>query len=250
MKKLAPLAVALSLAGPAAFAQETDPALSQAAPALAAYDANTLEGGLWQREGLSPRDRSVISVAALIAGGKTELQRKEFARAIDNGVTPAELSGIITHLAFYAGWNHGIAAAQVAADLYEERGIATDSLPGPDVELLPLNEEVEAARETSVQETYGATAQGVVDFTRDPVFLDLWQRPDLTPRDRSLVTVTSLVTNGQGVQVPFHLNRAMDNGLSQAEASEALTQLAFYANWPNVFGVIPVFEEVFASRSQ
>ena len=250
MKKLAPLAVALSLAGTPTFAQDSDPSLSRAAPALAAYDANILQRGLWQREGLSARDRSVVSVAALIAGGKTELQPREFARALDNGVKAAELSGIITHLAFYAGWNHGVAAAKHAAALYEERGIAADSLPGAEVELLPLNQEVESARQKIVQETYGKTSQGVVDFTRDPVFLDLWQRPDLAPRDRSLITVSSLVANGQVEQVPFHLNRAMDNGLTREEASEALTQLAFYANWPNVFSAMPVFQKVFDARAK
>lgn len=249
MKALSTIAVALSLSGPAAFA-ETDPALERAAPALAAYDAAVVEGDLWKREGLSPRDRSIVSVAALIAAGKTDIQPREFSRALDNGVTPAELSGIITHLAFYAGWNNGVAAARNAALLYDERGIVAGVLPGPEVELLPLNQETEESRQSRVQETYGPTSQGVVDFTEDPVFLDLWQRPDLAPRDRSLVTVSSLVANGQSEQVTFHLNRAMDNGLAREEASEALTQLAFYANWPNVFSAMPVFQEVFASREQ
>lgn len=249
MKMLAPIALALSMIGGAADAHETDPALERAAPALAAYDRNTLEGDLWRREGLSARDRSVVSVAALIAAGKTELQPKEFARALDNGVTPAELSGIITHLAFYGGWNNGIAAARNAAALYDARGIAAGSLPGADVKLLPLDEEAEATRQRRVEDTYGGTAQGVVDFTRDPMFLDLWRRPDLSPRDRSLVTVSSLVANGQVEQVTFHLNRAMDNGLTRGEAAEALTQLAFYANWPNVFSAMPIFQKVFASRN-
>lgn len=249
MKALSTIAVALTLSGPAAFAG-TEPALERAAPGLAAYDANVVEGDLWRREGLSPRDRSIVSVAALIAAGKTELQPREFARALDNGVTPAELSGIITHLAFYAGWNNGVTAARNAAVLYDARGIAEESLPGADVELLPLDRDAEDTRQARVQETHGRTSQGVVDFTRAPVFLDLWQRPDLAPRDRSLVTVSALVANGQSAQVPFHLDRAMTNGLTRAEASEALTQLAFYANWPNVFSAMPVFQEVFASREQ
>lgn len=243
------ITLALSLTSSVALAQQVDPALERAAPALAAYNTNIVEGDLWQRSGLSARDRSVVSVAALISGGKTELQPQQFARALDNGVTPTELSAIITHLAFYAGWNNGITAARNAATLYDERNIAAASLPDTDTELLPLDAETEAARQQSVQDTYGQTSQGVVDFTRDPLFLDLWQRSDLTPRDRSLVTVSSLVANGQVEQVPFHLNRAMDNGLTRAEASEALTQLAFYANWPTVYSAMPVFQQVFDSRS-
>jgi 4-carboxymuconolactone decarboxylase len=60
--------------------------------------------------------------------------------------------------------------------------------------------------------------------------------------------VSALISAGQVEQVPFHLNRAMDNGLTQAEASEVLTQLAFYAGWPNVFSALPVVRDVFQQR--
>lgn len=78
---------------------------------------------------------------------------------------------------------------------------------------------------------------------------EVWKRPGLSPRDRSLITVSALVANGQVGQVGFHLNRAMDNGLTQPQASEMLTQLAFYAGWPNVFSAVPAFKSVFASRA-
>ena len=80
------------------------------------------------------------------------------------------------------------------------------------------------------------------------LFRDLWLRPALAPRDRSLVTVSALVAAGQVAQIPYHLNRAMDNGLTKAQASEVLTQLAFYAGWPNVFSALPVAKDVFAKR--
>ena len=69
------------------------------------------------------------------------------------------------------------------------------------------------------------------------------------PRDRSLVTITALIANGQSAQVSYHLNRAMDNGLTQAEAAEAITHLAFYVGWPNVFSVLPVAKDVFEKRA-
>ncbi|MEI4488888.1 carboxymuconolactone decarboxylase family protein [Frigidibacter sp. MR17.14] len=82
------------------------------------------------------------------------------------------------------------------------------------------------------------------------LFLDLWLRPALAPRDRSLITVAALVAAGQPEQMTFHLNRAMDNGLTQAEAGAMLSQLAFYAGWPKVFSALPVAKEVFAARTQ
>jgi len=93
-------------------------------------------------------------------------------------------------------------------------------------------------------------APGIVEYTTDVLFHDLWLRPDLAPRDRSLVTVSALIASGQVAQMPYHLNRAMDNGLTQAEASEVFTQLAFYAGWPNVFSALPVAKEVFEKRSK
>ena len=78
-------------------------------------------------------------------------------------------------------------------------------------------------------------APGVVHYTGELLFRDLWLRPALTPRDRSLVTISVLIASGQVAQITYQLNRAMDNGLTKAQASEVLTQLAFYAGWPNVF---------------
>jgi 4-carboxymuconolactone decarboxylase len=80
------------------------------------------------------------------------------------------------------------------------------------------------------------------------LFRELWLRPGLAPRERSMVTVTALVASGQTAQITYHLHRAMDNGLTESEAGEMLTQLAFYAGWPNVFSALPVFKDVFAKR--
>ena len=248
MKQLAPIALALTLTGNVVFAQ-TGEVTARAAPALAAYDSKMVNNGLWQREGLTPRDRSIITIATLIARGQTELMGAEFERALTNGVTPAELSEIITHLAFYSGWGNAHAAAIIAAPIYDARGIDADTLPGADITPLPLNVEAEAAREANVQAQHAETSPGVVDYTRDALFNDLWLRSDLAPRDRSLVTVSALVANGQVAQVTYHLGRAMDNGLTRDEASEALTQMAFYAGWPNVFSAMPVFRALFDARS-
>jgi len=88
-----------------------------------------------------------------------------------------------------------------------------------------------------------------VHYTGELLFRDLWLRPALTPRDRSLVTISVLIASGQVAQITYQLNRAMDNGLTKAQASEVLTQLAFYAGWPNVFSAIPIVKSVFEKRS-
>jgi 4-carboxymuconolactone decarboxylase len=62
------------------------------------------------------------------------------------------------------------------------------------------------------------------------------------------VTVSALIASGQVAQMPYHLNRAMDNGLTQVEAAEAIAHLAFYVGWPNVFSALPVAKDVFDKR--
>ena len=169
-------------------------------------------------------------------------------RALDSGVTTTELSEIITHLAFYSGVAQRDGAVAVTRDVFVQRGIGADQLPHATPELLPLDQDAEAQRQSTNEKNYGAVAPGVLQYTTDVIFRDLWLRPGLAPRDRSLVTVSALVASGQVPQITYHLGRAMDNGLTQEQASEALTQLAFYAGWPKVFSALPVVKDVFASR--
>ncbi len=218
------------------------------APALDAYTQNRLLGDVWKRPGLAPRDRSIVTLAALIARNQTIELPYHFNLALDNGVKPREISEIITHLAFYAGWANAMSAVAVAKDVFAARHVSADQLPAAAVTLLPINQAAEAQRATFVQDQFGAAFPGVVEYTTDALFRDLWLRPDLAPRDRSLVTVSALIANGQTAQLTPHLNRAMDNGLTQTEAAEAITHLAFYVGWPNVFSAMPVAKDVFAKR--
>ena len=235
---------AVSNALPAAVPSLED--LRTVAPAFAKYTEGPLLNGLWKRPGLSPRDRSIITVSVLIARNQAIEMPYHFNLALDNGVKPSELSEIITHLAFYSGWANATSAVAVAKEVFAKRGIVSDQPAAGD--LLPLDEAAEAQRAARVEQDAGSVAPGVVQYTSELLFRDLWLRPALAPRDRSLVTVSALVANGQVAQVTYHLNRAMDNGLTREQASEMLTQLAFYAGWPNAFSAIPVFKAVFEKR--
>jgi len=220
------------------------------APALEKYTQGRLLGDVWKRPGLASRDRGIVTLSALIARNQTIEMRYYLNLALDNGVKPREISEIITHLAFYSGWGNAMAAVAVAKDVFALRKIGTDQLPAASPQLLPLDQAAEAQRATRVEEQFGTVAPGVVQNTTDLLFRDLWLRPDLAPRDRSLVTVSALIASGQVAQIPYHLNRAMDNGLTQAQASETLTHLAFYVGWPNVFSALPVAKDVFEKRTR
>lgn len=225
-------------------------AVPAVSPALERYTQQAIAGELWKRPDLSARDRSVVTVAAVIARNQTSGMLHSFHLALDHGVTPAEISEIVTHLAFYSGWPNAFSAVAVLENIFKERGIDPEQLPEASPRLLPLNEAAEAQRAATVRENFGEVAPGVVEYTTDLLFRDLWLRPALAPRDRSLVTVSALIASGQVAQVTYHLNRAMDNGLTKAQASEVLTHLAFYAGWPSVVSALPVAKAVFESRKK
>lgn len=212
------------------------------------YATEKLTNGLWKRPGLSPRDRSIVTVAAVITRNQGILLPEQVSLALDHGVKPAELSEIISHLAFYAGWGNAMAATAIIRQVFEARGIGADRLPKAVVEFLPLDQKAEADRAARVEQGTGPASPGLVRDTTEVLFRDLWLRPDLAPRDRSLVTVSALISAGQVEQIPYHLNRAMDNGLTRAEASEVISHLAYYAGWPNAFSAALVARSVFEKR--
>ncbi|WP_222105884.1 carboxymuconolactone decarboxylase family protein [Paraburkholderia sp. BCC1886] len=223
-------------------------ALGSVSPALERYTHDVVLGDLWKRPQLSARDRSIVTLAVLIARNQTTELPFYLDFALEHGVTPGEVSEIVAHLAFYSGWANATAAVKVTQAVFARRGITAAQLPPASVTLLPLDEAAEAQRESTVQQNFGAVSPGVVQFTRDALFNDLWLRPGLAPRDRSVVTVSALVASGQVAQLTYHLNRAMDNGLTRSQASEIMTQLAFYTGWPNVFTALPVVKDVLDKR--
>lgn len=90
-------------------------------PALVDYTNDVIYGDLWERKGLSKRDRSLITVAALTATHRPLQLKTHIGRALDNGVTKEEIAEIVTHMAFYTGWPAAMTAAQTAVDVYENR---------------------------------------------------------------------------------------------------------------------------------
>jgi len=100
--------------------------LKEVVPHLAELTTDLLFGKIWERPGLSKRDRSLITVAALTALYRTEQLRSHVRRALDNGVTREEISEIITHMAFYSGWPTAVNAAQVAKEVFAERNSGTE----------------------------------------------------------------------------------------------------------------------------
>jgi 4-carboxymuconolactone decarboxylase len=88
-------------------------------------------------------------------------------------------------------------------------------------------------------------APALAHYTDDVLFGDVWKRTELSPRDRSLVTVACLVALYRTNEMPFHIKRALENGVTREELTEAITHLAFYAGWPTAATAIPITRKVF-----
>ena len=91
-------------------------------------------------------------------------------------------------------------------------------------------------------------APKMAELSANVLFGDVWERPELSKRDRSLITVSVLTALYRTGQLPGHLNRALDNGLTKEEIGEAITHVAFYAGWPTAANAVQIAKEVFDSR--
>ena len=103
-------------------------------------------------------------------------------------------------------------------------------------------------QQTPAQRLMGDFAPKLVELTDNVLFGDVWERPQLSKRDRSLVTVSALVAMNRPDQLRSHLARARDNGVTQDELVETITHLSFYAGWPNAITAILVAKEIFERK--
>lgn len=107
------------------------------------------------------------------------------------------------------------------------------------------NDMSEHKEPSGAQKAFGEFAPALVHFTDDVLFGEVWQRTDLSPKDRSLVTVSVLATLGATEQLVYHLGLAKQNGNTEAELIEAITHIAFYAGWPRAMSAMGVAKQVF-----
>jgi len=91
---------------------------------------------------------------------------------------------------------------------------------------------------TAAQKAIGDFAPKLVELTEEVLFGDIWERPQLSKRDRSLITCAALVSTGKTEQMEFHFPKALENGVTKEELIELVTHLAFYVGWPNAMSAI------------
>ncbi|MET0274547.1 MAG: carboxymuconolactone decarboxylase family protein [Phenylobacterium sp.] len=225
-----------------ARSRPSGPLQQKLAPGLAAFTDEVLFGDVWPGPGLTPRDRSLVVLSVLIATNKPAQLTGHLGRALDNGVTPVEASGVLTHLALYAGWPNAVSALDVYDRVYAARNVDLAVLQAPVPPLPALASDAARARATS--EPFAAVAPKFAELTNAVVFDDLWRRSDLRVRDRSLVTIAALAAMGDADLLEPELRRGVEAGLTRDEIAAAVTHLAFYAGWPKATKAMNVVARV------
>ena len=103
---------------------------------------------------------------------------------------------------------------------------------------------------TTARKAFGDVAPALAELTDAVLFGDVWQRPGLSSRDRSLITVSSLVALYRHNELPYHLKLALENGVTRDEVTELITPLAFYSGWPTASTALGIARRVFAEVGQ
>ena len=215
---------------PAAAAQEgtvpplPSPDLYAGSPYLRELRNSLVYGEIWERPQLSKRNRSLITIAVLQALSREELAI-HIPRGLDNGLTPEEISEIILHVTFYAGWPTGVQASLTAAEAFEERGLSLGELPR-------APSETDASTPSSLSDAYAAVPR-LGALRNSLLYGDIWERPLLSKRDRSLITIAVNQALYATNELQLHINRGLDdNGVTPQEISEVILHVTFYAGWP------------------
>ncbi len=195
------------------------PGAYDAAPYLGEIRDSYVYADIWERPGLSPRDRSLITVAVTQAlNAPAELQL-HMGRGLDNGLTPAQIGEIIAQVQWFRQLPPEVDGLRIAAELFAARGLSSDSVGAASVPVAPPS--------------------ALPPFPASPV---------LGLRDRSLITIALASTLYASTTLRAELPRALDNGVTQSELAEVITHIAFYGGFPSAVNASRITAEVLAAR--
>ena len=229
--------------------------------ALGSFGVDHILGQLWNRPGLSRRDRSLIVVAFLAASGASNEELEFHARgAVNHGLSRAQVEEVVIQVAAYAGFPSAMAAAWRSADA--DAGDAAPATPERRPKATPLDDEARHAAAHEVRYTMwngrnnpdvnadrDALVEflgGVGEFAFDFAFGEVWSRDVLSRRDRSLVTVAILGILKCTDELLIHVRAALNHGCTREEIEEVMVQLSGYGGFPRAVEGLGAARQVFA----
>jgi len=226
---------------------------------IAAFSIDHVLGDIWSRPGLARRDRSMVSVTALTClGCQTEL-RTHLAGALHHGVEVVEIEELMLHVCGYAGYPRALEGMRTALALFSEREDLERPLPRPAAEAKNDEQRRRDGAEAFKQIMGWEAPNDVVartmveqlgvlgDFAIQHLMGEIWSRPQLCRRDRSLITLTALVSLDKITELRFHIPAALRNGMGREEIDEVILQLSLYLGYPAAVGARNISREIFAA---
>jgi 4-carboxymuconolactone decarboxylase len=232
--------------------------------ALGSFAIDHVLGNLWSRPQLSRRDRSLIVVTFLATLGATDELRVHVEGALNHGLSRAELEEIVNQVAGYAGFPLAMHAARIVAEVLAKAD-GVERLPARDAAAAKDDPErwADAAQvmtmlfagrtptdpaqaRASIIESLGGVGEMAFDFG----FGELWSRPDLSRRDRSMVTVAILALLSRVDELVIHVPGALNHGCTEEEIEEIMVQLTVYGGFPRAVEGMRATRDAFAKRRQ
>ena len=207
--------------------------LSSVAPALVDLTRVHVVDELWNRPGLAPRERALVTVAVLVARNATLAYPHYFNKALDSGVSADAMSEVLTHLGPYASLANAFGAISAAREVLRQRGLQVDLQAVAAPSLLALEDVVPPSLQEAVFgiSEMAASSPALAHFTGAVLQRTIWCRPGLPARERVLVTLAALAALGQTERFPGYLALATHHGLRSEQLGEALAHVAFYGGW-------------------
>jgi 4-carboxymuconolactone decarboxylase len=237
-------------------ASRADALISELGP-IGSYVIDHVLGTVWARPELSRRDRSLIVISMLISIAQLRQLATHVKGGLNHGLTPDEVREVAVHLCGYVGFPRAIEAMRVINKAIEdEMGDATPAMVPADViddekrhvdgiEIFrhltetPDGPDIDT-RISELEDVLGPMAAVAFDWG----FGELWTRPQLSQRDRSLLIVAMLAVTGRDSQLQFHVPGALNNGVSVSELKEVMLMVSIYGGFPPAASAMRIVHEL------
>jgi 4-carboxymuconolactone decarboxylase len=189
--------------------------LNELSPEFAKLTENILFKDIWNRPGLSARDKSLITIVVLVATNRIDQLEPYINLGLKNGLSQKEIQAAMIHIAFFI------------------------ELPSELKGLKPILKSPKAAMDELKQ-----LSPEFGKLTEEAIYKDIWSRPGLSARDKSLITIAVLVATNKPLQAQSNMKLGLYNGLTKTEIEAAIIHIAFYAGWPSAVSGLQWFKVV------
>ena len=227
-------------------------------PGMSDWVTASLFGDVWGRPTLETKIRSIATMSALTVLGREPQVKFHVEYALNLGWTKEEIAELFFHLAFYGGLPAALNALSVAREVFEEKGLLSSKKVYKEVGMSTTEERLQRGEEVMRELSAGTRkAAGLPEYEIAPdmgdwvtasLFGDVWGRPTLEKKIRSVATMSALTVLGRERQLKSHVNFALNLGWTKEEIAELFFHLAFYGGLPAALNALGVAQQVFEER--